>query len=83
MKWFDTAVPAPRKEDYPSEVRFAEYQFLVDKNRNYQPGGSAIVISREAFHTVKGWTDELFCVEDVDLMLKFGSSGLTVQILDP
>lgn len=83
MQWFDAAPPVALEENYPREIQFAEYDFLVNKDRNYQPGASAIVIESETFRSVKGWTDELFGVEDVDLMLKLGSSGRTVHILAP
>jgi glycosyltransferase involved in cell wall biosynthesis len=83
MRWFDAATPLAPQENYPHEIQFAEYDFLVNKDRNYQPGASALVIERETFRSVKGWTDKFFGVEDVDLMLKLGSSGLTVHILAP
>jgi glycosyltransferase involved in cell wall biosynthesis len=83
MQWFETVLPLTTPESLPSQIQFVEYEFLVGKNRNYQPGASAIVIARETFHSVGGWTDELFGVEDVDLMLKLGAAGLTIQILTP
>jgi glycosyltransferase involved in cell wall biosynthesis len=83
MRWFEGAVPLLLPEEHPRQIEFVEYEVLVDKNRNYQPGASAIVIDTDTFRSVKGWTDELFGVEDVDLMLKLGSAGLTVHILSP
>jgi glycosyltransferase involved in cell wall biosynthesis len=83
MQWFEDAAPVVLPENYPHEIQFAEYDFLVNKDRNYQPGASALVIERETFRSVNGWTDEFFGLEDVDLMLKLGSSGRTVHILAP
>jgi glycosyltransferase involved in cell wall biosynthesis len=83
MRWFDEAAPLKLPENYPHEIQFAEYDFLVNKDRNYQPGASALVIETETFRSVNGWTDELFGLEDVDLMLKLGSAGRTVHILAP
>jgi glycosyltransferase involved in cell wall biosynthesis len=83
MVWFERTLPEVKPDEVPREIKFVEYEFLVKKNRQYQAGASAIVIERQAFRDVKGWTDELFGVEDIDLMMKLGYSGLTVQILSP
>ncbi len=83
MRWFERDLPPVAPENHPRQIQFVEYDVLVNKNRNYQPGASAIVVESETFHSVNGWTDELFGVEDVDLMLKLGAAGLTVQILAP
>jgi glycosyltransferase involved in cell wall biosynthesis len=83
MVWFDGALPAVKPEEVPREITFAEYEFLIKKNRQYQAGGSAIVIQSQTFHDVNGWTDDLFPLEDIDLMMKLGYSGLTIQILSP
>jgi hypothetical protein len=83
MIWFDKALPTFKPSDVPREIKFAEYPLLVKKDRQYQAGGSAIVIERQAFLEVQGWTDGFFPVEDVDMMMKLGASGLTVHVLAP
>jgi glycosyltransferase involved in cell wall biosynthesis len=83
MAWFDEKVKVPGPEKMPRDIQIAEYAHLVEKDRRYQPGASAIVIEKQAFRDVGGWTSGLNTVEDVDLMLKLGTVGLTIQVLAP
>jgi glycosyltransferase involved in cell wall biosynthesis len=83
MAWFDGPLPAVRPEEIPHEITFAEYEFLIKRNRPYQHGASAMVILRQAFHDVKGWTEGAFALDDVDLLMKLGYAGLSIQILSP
>ena len=68
---------------FRSQIEFVEYELLVKRDRRYQAGGSAIVVARQTFQEVKGWTDQFFPFEDIDMLMKLGSSGPTVQILSP
>lgn len=83
MEWFEGSLQQLRSVKIPEQIEFAEYRLLMERDRRYQPGGSAIVVDRQAFHDVKGWTDQFFPLEDVDLLMKLGSSGPAVQILAP
>lgn len=83
MSWFDGALSAAKPEETPHEIRFAEYDFLIHRNRHYQAGASAMVIQNQAFQEVKGWTADLFPLEDVDMLMKLGYSGLAIQVLSP
>lgn len=83
MAWFDEEVALPGMEQWPRQILIAEYEHLVEKDRNYQPGASAIVIERDALRMVDGWSAGHNMVEDIDLMLKLGTTGLTVQVLSP
>jgi GT2 family glycosyltransferase len=83
MMWFDEKAPLQIPAAPPREIQFAEYEFLVQKDRQYQPGASAIVIERQAFRAAGGWSAGHNTVEDIDLMLKLGVAGLTLQILAP
>jgi glycosyltransferase involved in cell wall biosynthesis len=85
LQWFDnkTSVQHLKQESVPRQIEFVEYEMLVKRDRRYQAGGSAIVIARQTFQEVKGWTDQFFPFEDIDMLMKLGSSGTVVQILSP
>jgi glycosyltransferase involved in cell wall biosynthesis len=67
----------------PQTVEFCEYETLLKKDRPCQASASAFVIHREAFFAAGGWSEPIFPMEDLDLLVKLGCAGLTVQILSP
>jgi glycosyltransferase involved in cell wall biosynthesis len=69
--------------DEPHLVEYCEYQTLMEKDRPYRASASAIVVKRETFFAAGGWTEQIFPMEDLDLIVKLGYSGRTVQILSP
>jgi len=83
MAWFEASLQHLPPMKTPQQVEFAEYELLMKRDRQYQAGGSAIVIEREAFGQVKGWTDQFFPLEDIDMLMKLSNSGPVVQILSP
>jgi glycosyltransferase involved in cell wall biosynthesis len=83
MEWFEGKLQHLRPVKTPQHVEFVEYALLIKRNRRYQAGGSAIVIARQVFQDVKGWTDQFFPLEDIDMLMKLGNSGPAVQILSP
>jgi glycosyltransferase involved in cell wall biosynthesis len=83
MQWFEASLQHLQPASVPAQIEFAEYEMLLKRDRRYQAGGSAIVIGRQALQEVKGWTDQFFPLEDVDLLMKLGNSGPAVQILSP
>jgi glycosyltransferase involved in cell wall biosynthesis len=83
MQWFDSSVQQLQPKIVPGQIEFAEYELLMKRDRRYQAGGSAIVMERQAFGQVKGWTDQFFPLEDIDMLMKLGNSGPVVQILSP
>ncbi|HEX3543968.1 MAG TPA: glycosyltransferase family 2 protein [Candidatus Acidoferrum sp.] len=83
MRWFDGSVQQLQQSSVPHQIEFAEYELLMKRDRRYQAGGSAIVIDRQTFQAVKGWTDQFFPFEDIDMLMKLGDSGPAVQILSP
>jgi glycosyltransferase involved in cell wall biosynthesis len=83
MKWFEGSLEHLRRVKTPQHIEFAEYDLLAKRDRRYQAGGSAIVIQREAFAQAKGWTDQFFPFEDIDMLMKLSNSGPVVQILFP
>jgi glycosyltransferase involved in cell wall biosynthesis len=83
MQWFEASLQHLHPAGVPTQIEFAEYEVLLERDRRYQAGGSAIVIDRQTFQEVKGWTDQFFPLEDIDLLMKLGNSGPAVQILSP
>jgi glycosyltransferase involved in cell wall biosynthesis len=83
MQWFESSLQHLNSASIPQQIEFAEYELLVKRDRRYQAGGSAIVIARQAFQNVKGWTDQFFPFEDIDMNMKLSISGPVVQILSP
>jgi len=83
MQWFDSSLQQLQPASVPQQIEFVEYAVLMKRDRRYQAGGSAIVLERHAFGQVKGWTDQFFPFEDIDMMMKLSNSGPVVQILSP
>jgi glycosyltransferase involved in cell wall biosynthesis len=82
MRWFEGHVPNI-SDPAPNNIEVVAYDSLLEKDRPYRASASAMVISRDAFTEVQGWTDEIFPMEDLDVLVKLLSSGRTVQILAP
>jgi glycosyltransferase involved in cell wall biosynthesis len=83
MQWFEGSLQNLQPGSVPQQIEFAEYELLMKRDRRYQAGGSAIVIEREVFAQAKGWTDQFFPFEDIDMLMKLSNSGPVVQILSP
>jgi glycosyltransferase involved in cell wall biosynthesis len=83
MDWFDGSLQDLRPVKTPQRIEFAEYELLAMRDRRYQAGGSALVIERQAFGQVKGWTDQFFPFEDIDMLMKLSNTGPVAQILSP
>jgi glycosyltransferase involved in cell wall biosynthesis len=83
MAWFEGSLQHLRPMKTPQHIEFVEYERMMKRDRRYQSGGSAIVIARQVFQEVKGWTDQFFPFEDVDMLMKLSISGPVVQILSP
>ena len=83
MRWFEGQVPNTSSDLAPNNVEVVAYDSLLEKDRPYRASASALVISREVFAQVRGWTNEIFPMEDLDALIKLLSSGRTAQILAP
>jgi GT2 family glycosyltransferase len=64
-------------------MRLVEYLDYMSKDRPFGNSASALVIDRQCFQAVGGWPEELFPLEDQDLVIRLGDSGKTVQVLSP
>ena len=74
---------ANKQLEEPIAIEFCEYPRLIEKDRPYRASASAIVVERETFFAAGGWTEQIFPMEDLDLIAKLAYSGQTIQILSP
>jgi glycosyltransferase involved in cell wall biosynthesis len=81
--FFFEGTQPPDTGEAPGEITFVEYENLIQKDRMHRASASAMVVSRTTFHQVGGWTEGLFHLDDLDIMMKLGVSGRCVQILSP
>ena len=82
MERFGTPLPE-LQQDYPREIRFSQYEDYMRKDRPFFCSASAIVVDRQSFFDVHGWSDEIHPMEDQDLVFKLSDRGGTAQILVP
>jgi glycosyltransferase involved in cell wall biosynthesis len=83
MLWFEARIPKFDSERRPASIEVVAYESLLEKDRPYRASASALVVSRDVFTKVQGWTNEIFPMEDLDVLIKLLHSGQTVQILAP
>jgi glycosyltransferase involved in cell wall biosynthesis len=81
--YFRSKTPVVNYDVPPTEITIVNYNFLMDKDRTCRACASALVVERQAFEAVYGWTEGIFPADDYDLMLKLGYSGRTIQIESP
>jgi len=67
----------------PRTIQYYAYKNLIKKDRSYRASASAIVVERRTFMDAGGWTEGIFPMEDLDLIVKLGYSGDTIQIVSP
>lgn len=83
LLWFDGQPPKMCAEEFPAEIKFVSYETILRKDRPHRPSASAIVVQRQGFLDVHGWTNDMFPMEDFDILVKVSSLGRAVQILSP
>jgi glycosyltransferase involved in cell wall biosynthesis len=81
--FFFEGTQPPETGETPGEITFVEYENLIQKDRMHRASASATVVNRTTFQQVGGWTEGLFHLDDLDIMMKLGVSGRCVQILSP
>jgi Glycosyl transferase family 2 len=80
--YFEDKQPTEMGE-IPEEITFVEYANLIQKDRAHRASASATVIERTTFQRAGGWTEGLFHLDDLDIMMKLGVAGRCLQILSP
>jgi glycosyltransferase involved in cell wall biosynthesis len=81
--FFFEGTQPPETRETPGEITFVEYENLIQKDRMHRASASATVVKKITFHQAGGWTEALFHLDDLDIMMKLGVSGRCVQILSP
>ena len=82
LVYFEGTQPIEMGE-IPEEIAFVEYPNLIQKDRAHRASASATVVEKTTFQRVGGWTEGLFHLDDLDIMMKLGVSGRCIQILSP
>lgn len=81
---FSGLIPWMRLEEVSrSRVEFIEYSSPMSKDRSAGLNASSLVVHRDAFLKVGGWTPEMFHGDIKDLIMKLGRSGTLILILAP
>jgi glycosyltransferase involved in cell wall biosynthesis len=83
MRWFKGDIPVGVQDVARREMQIVEYKDYFGKDRSFSNSASALVIDRESFQNVHGWSGDIFPMEDQDLTLRLGNAGSTVHILSP
>lgn len=81
LLFFNGPVPQPHFSDFGKQVQIVEYDALMRKDYMYRGSASAIVVDRQAFLDVGGFSKEIFPSDIDDLTIKLGYSGKTIHIL--
>lgn len=83
MRWFTGDLPVDGQNVARSEMQIVEYRDYFGKDRTFGNSASALVIDRQSFQSVRGWSGDMFPMEDQDLTMRLGDAGLTIHILSP
>jgi glycosyltransferase involved in cell wall biosynthesis len=83
MRWFSGSMQALQVGAKPTEISIVEYGDYLRRDRGYGHSASAMVIAKQAFDDVQGWLVGFFPLEDVELAMRLGTAGRTVQIVEP
>jgi glycosyltransferase involved in cell wall biosynthesis len=83
MWWFKGMLPGLQPGDTPHEIRIVEYQDFLRKDRGATISASALVIDRQSFEGARGWSSDIWPMEDHDFTLRLGDCGRAIQILGP
>ena len=83
MWWFKGMLPGLQPGDTPHEIRIVEYQDFLRKDRGATISASAMVIDRQSFEGARGWSSDIWPMEDHDFTLRLGDCGRAIQILSP
>ena len=83
LTWFRGSAPVCLGAIAPVEIELVNYDYLAQKDRSYRSSASALVIERNAFDSVGGWTSEASPFEDQHLEAKLALAGRAISVLSP
>jgi len=80
---FSGIVPEVSKNDFQDVIKFVEYNNFLNKDRAGLYNSSALVVNRNTFRSVGGWSYGIFYQDIQDLLAKLGLSGKMIFVLEP
>jgi hypothetical protein len=80
---FSGKVPDADLSDSPDNIKFVEYAYFLAKDRSGLYNSSALVLNRNTFWSVGGWSYGIFYQDIQDLLAKLGVSGKMIFVLEP
>ncbi len=83
LRFFWGALASVGKQDAPCRIELVDYALFLHKDRRYQACASTIIIDRQQFSGVQGWSEDIFPLDDIDLVTKLSCAGRAVQVLSP
>jgi glycosyltransferase involved in cell wall biosynthesis len=83
MLWFSGPLPDVGSTPPPSQIRAVEYPDYLQKDRPFGVSASSVVVDRQSFQRMRGWSEDLAVLEDQDFVMRLGESGRTVHVLSP
>ena len=81
--WFSGAAPPSTDTEWPAGVAFVDYDAFLLKDRPYGMCASSLVVHKEAFSAVGGWSPGIFQLDLQDLITKLGYAGRALLICKP
>ena len=81
--WFSGEIPVHQDEQAPQRIEFVQFDTFLSKDRSYGMSASTWILEREAFEQVGGWTEGIFYLDSVDLVLKLRDVGPVILVRSP
>jgi GT2 family glycosyltransferase len=81
--WFNGADPPAVDSSGPRRIEFVEYEGYLAKDRSIGLTASAMVIRRQTFLDVGGWSPGIFHLDCWDLCVKLSTTGRMILVCAP
>jgi glycosyltransferase involved in cell wall biosynthesis len=81
--WFSGEIPVHQDEQVPQRIEFIQYDTFLSKDRSYGMSASTWILERKAFEQVGGWTEGIFYLDSVDLVLKLRAVEPVILVRSP
>jgi glycosyltransferase involved in cell wall biosynthesis len=81
--WFEGQTPPASQPISPASIEIVEYPQLMEKDRPYGTCASALIVDRQVYSEIGGWSPGIFQMDTVDYTTKLGYSGRTILICSP
>ena len=83
-EWFKgDLVPSLEHQGGQRQIEFTDYPALMAKDRAISFNASVMVVDRQIFHQVGGWSPDIFQMDVYDMAAKLGHAGRTVRVSAP